>query len=290
MHSNQCMHQAPDMTSAYQEKLFSFATQCTSRAVMIFTRVTSAAHWWQTSGYEHKATVKHFGGSKWHLFCQQQIEGDMCQGGESHFFTSSPTPLRVNITSSTTRWLEMLVPTDLNCAGVLRIIQQPHSAVAFPVQTPDAAAHQSAQHLLDRLCTGPGTRAHCTYIQVWSSVTLTTSLSCGPTPGQRQRLCGSAAVVHRFYQCMYVCVWESVSSDWWHTVRFFSQWGVEIVLLLLLLSLYGPGRLSPLHHTFSPQSPRRCHAALKCCWAGGGWWMASLSANGAMSEMLPSQS
>lgn len=54
--------------------------------------------------------------------------------------------------------------TDLYRAGVLRIVQQPHCAVAFPVQTPDAAAHQSAQHLLGGLRTGPQRRA---YIQVW---------------------------------------------------------------------------------------------------------------------------
>lgn len=41
-------------------------------------------------------------------------------------------------------------PTDLDRAGVLRVVQQPHGAVAFPVQTPDAAAHQSAQHLRRR--------------------------------------------------------------------------------------------------------------------------------------------
>lgn len=92
----------------------------------------------------------------------------------------------------------MLVPTDLNRAGVLRIVQQPHGAVAFPVQTPDAAAHQSAQHLLDRLCTGPRRRARCAHIQVCSAVTLASSLFFGPTPGQRQRVCGAAAVVHRF--------------------------------------------------------------------------------------------
>lgn len=56
----------------------------------------------------------------------------------------------------------MLAPTDLDRAGVLRVVQQPHGAVAFPVQTPDAAAHQSAQHLLGRLHTGPGRRAHST--------------------------------------------------------------------------------------------------------------------------------
>lgn len=54
--------------------------------------------------------------------------------------------------------------TDLYRAGVLRIVQQPHCAVAFPVQTPDAAAHQSAQHLLGGLRAGPQRRA---YIQVW---------------------------------------------------------------------------------------------------------------------------
>lgn len=120
MHSNQCMHQAPDMTSAYQEKLFSFATQCTSRAVMIFTRVTSAAHWWQTSGYEHKATVKHFGGSKWHLFCQQQIEGDMCQGGESHFFLPHPQPRYVSISRPPQQG-------DLKCWSPLTWIVQVYS-------------------------------------------------------------------------------------------------------------------------------------------------------------------
>lgn len=51
------------------------------------------------------------------------------------------------------------VPTDLNRAGVLRVVQQSHGAVAFPVQTPDAAAHQSAQHLFDCLRTGPDTSA-----------------------------------------------------------------------------------------------------------------------------------
>ena len=93
----------------------------------------------------------------------------------------------------------MLVPTDLNRAGVLRIVQQSHGAVAFPVQTPDAAAHQSAQHLLGRLRAGPGRRTHTQHIHIsLSSVTLTTSLFFGPTPGQRQRLSGAAAVVHRF--------------------------------------------------------------------------------------------
>lgn len=57
---------------------------------------------------------------------------------------------------------QTLVPTDLDRAGVLRVVQQPHRAVAFPVQTPDAAAHQSAQHLLDRLQTGPERSARST--------------------------------------------------------------------------------------------------------------------------------
>lgn len=35
----------------------------------------------------------------------------------------------------------MLVSTDLDRAGVLRVVQQSHGAIAFPVQTPDAAAH-----------------------------------------------------------------------------------------------------------------------------------------------------
>ena len=84
-------------------------------------------------------------------------------------FTWSASRLRVSVTSSPTRLFqkqEMLGPTDLNRAGVLRIVQQPHGAVAFPVQTPDAAAHQSAQHLLDRLRTGPGRRALSANIQV----------------------------------------------------------------------------------------------------------------------------
>lgn len=157
----------------------------------------------------------------------------------------------------------MLVPTDLNRAGVLRVVQQPHSAVAFPVQTPDAAAHQSAQHLLDRLCAGPGRRARSTYIQVGSSVTLTTSLFCGPTPGQRQRLCGAAAVVHRL---MSVCA-RAEPAEVQHGACVQSvRSGNSATAAAAALS---PVRLDchPSPHLLPPvSSPLPCRS--KRCWAG----------------------
>lgn len=146
--------------------------------IMMSTRVwsltkASAVHWWQRSGHKHIATFKYIfvtlHGVKvgWHILCSRMREGERCVVGKSFYLTTAP--LRVNSTSPKTRWFErqeMLAPTDLNRAGVLRVVQQPHSAIAFPVQTPDAAAHQSTQHLHGRLCTGPGRRAHSTYIQV----------------------------------------------------------------------------------------------------------------------------
>lgn len=104
-------------------------------------------------------------------------------------------PFGCNYTSSTAvTKVGKRSPTDLDRAGVLRVVQQPHGAVAFPVQTPDAAAHQSAQHLRRRA--GEDACKFC------SAVTSTTSASSAPTPAQRrqqQRVCGAAAaaLVHR---------------------------------------------------------------------------------------------
>lgn len=64
------------------------------------------------------------------------------------------TPTRVLHDKVNSQQLSLL-STDLDGAGVLRVVQQPHGAVAFPVQTPDTAAHQSAQHLLDASVCGP---------------------------------------------------------------------------------------------------------------------------------------
>lgn len=41
--------------------------------------------------------------------------------------------------------------TDLYRAGILRIVQKSDGAVVFSVQIPDAATHESTQHLLTRL-------------------------------------------------------------------------------------------------------------------------------------------
>lgn len=74
--------------------------------------------------------------------CKHHIEYDGRAVKTSLYLIA--TLLRVKSTSSATRWFEkqeMLVSTDLDRAGVLRVVQQPHGAIAFPVQTPDAAAH-----------------------------------------------------------------------------------------------------------------------------------------------------
>lgn len=120
---------------------------------------------------------------------------------------SSDPPPRQRVLHNKVNWQqETLVSTDLDRAGVLGVVQQPHGAVAFPVQTPDAAAHQSAQHLLDAPLCGPrrGERSTLyarTHAQLWCRVTLTTCVFWGPTPGRRRgrwRRC--AAAVHRLWQ------------------------------------------------------------------------------------------
>lgn len=145
-----------------------FATQCTPHAVMMSTQVTSAAPLMSRVWTQRQSTT--FKGDSmtppWIRPYVRSRLGQGCAGGESHFTWSPPHYVSI-ARPPPARWFrkqEMLVSTDLDRAGVLRIVQQPHSAVAFPVQTPDAAAHQSAQHLLDRLCTGPGRRARCAYI------------------------------------------------------------------------------------------------------------------------------
>lgn len=47
-----------------------------------------------------------------------------------------------------------------------------------------------------------GTTEKGAHIQVRSAVTLTTLPLLGPTPGERQRVCGVAAVVHRWRLCV----------------------------------------------------------------------------------------
>lgn len=41
--------------------------------------------------------------------------------------------------------------TNLNCARIFRIVQQSDGAVVFSLKIPDAATHESAQHLLREL-------------------------------------------------------------------------------------------------------------------------------------------
>lgn len=41
--------------------------------------------------------------------------------------------------------------TNLNGARIFRIVQQSDGAAVFPLKIPDAAAHESAQHLLGRV-------------------------------------------------------------------------------------------------------------------------------------------
>lgn len=150
----------------------------------------------------------------------------MCSEAPFNLIT---TPLRVSMSGFDEQ--DMLAPTDLNRAGVLRVVQQPHSAVAFPVQTPDAAAHQSAQHLLDRLRTGPGRRARSTYIQVYllSRQRRLCSLVQHLVSDSADRLrWGIVSSV-----CARMCVRERDTegregregAEWsrHHTVRFFSQ-------------------------------------------------------------------
>lgn len=40
--------------------------------------------------------------------------------------------------------------TDLDGARIFRVVQQPDGAAVFPLEIPDAAAHESAQHLPGR--------------------------------------------------------------------------------------------------------------------------------------------
>lgn len=45
--------------------------------------------------------------------------------------------------------------TNLNGARIFRIVQQPDRAAVFPLQIPEAATHESAQHLLHRFAAVP---------------------------------------------------------------------------------------------------------------------------------------
>lgn len=40
--------------------------------------------------------------------------------------------------------------TNLNGARILGVVQQPHGAAVFPLKIPDAATHESAQHLFQK--------------------------------------------------------------------------------------------------------------------------------------------
>lgn len=124
------------------------------------------------------------------------------------------------------------------------------------------------------------TGTHTVHISV-SSVTLTTFVFFGPTPGQGQRLCGAAAVVHRFV---------SVRADWpRHAVFLQSVRNGNSAAADAAATLSGPVKVSPLT-TPSPPVSSQLPCRSQCCWAGWGWWMASPSANGAGTEVLPSQS
>lgn len=172
MHSNQCMQVAADDKSLKRDCVFcvssvGFQNSANWTSLILLRNEHHAVHTgmgcdglWRkqrlqpiddthhTSGHTHISSIKY-------MFC----DGEWSSGMMTHplqqtkkwerwvwrgiMFTWSPPSLRVNSTSST-RWFEkeqMLAPTDLDRAGVLRVVQQPHSAVAFPVQTPDAAAH-----------------------------------------------------------------------------------------------------------------------------------------------------
>ena len=125
-----------------------------------------------------------------------------------------------------------------------------------------------------------------------SAVTLTTPLPLlsGPTPGQRQRVCGAAAaVVHRLFH-------PRVSAGRGAGAGAFLHWGRGFFFFLensatacaaapslVRLGCHPSPHLPP--PLVSSPLPCRSNAAGR---AEGGW-MASPPANGAVSEVLPSQ-
>lgn len=77
--------------------------------------------------------------------------------------------------------------TNLNGASILRIVQQSHGAAVFPLEIPDAATHESAQHLLrESLLLRASDQNNKLNTSVQVNVTLTTIP--GPLHEQRPRI------------------------------------------------------------------------------------------------------
>lgn len=80
--------------------------------------------------------------------------------------------------------------TNLNGARIFRIVQQSDGAAVFPLKIPDAAAHESAQHLLGEslllcVCRTRTIKLNTTALRV--NVTLTT-IPHGPLHDQQPRI------------------------------------------------------------------------------------------------------
>ncbi|KAI3371322.1 hypothetical protein L3Q82_023939 [Scortum barcoo] len=81
--------------------------------------------------------------------------------------------------------------TDLNGARIFRIVQQSDGAAVFPLEIPDAATHESAQHLLGGGgvgCSASRTRTIKKTSTASAQVNVTLTALPGPLSDQQPRI------------------------------------------------------------------------------------------------------